>query len=275
MDYFFSWKVEFSDENRRMDIAKYVKDIKISIFDKYEIFTESLTYLLHHLNSRIGTLRHNDPNYGFDLNLHRYADIQAVYDAADGKCLNNEDALRVLVQNNLVASQTPRGWELSLLGDQVVACGKPFYAHPKYDVYDATVFDKVFLTSSSGRDVVWVSNQKNKKVLCYDQIDRKLLKAKMANPRNRFNINWSRIGVKDKPSWDYNCKDSVAITVCKNAVVVAGKSEIVALDLQDGKVFWSQAVPAAPVAWGLAIDRDGRAIVSLEDGQVMCLGSSS
>jgi outer membrane protein assembly factor BamB len=199
----------------------------------------------------------------------------AVYDTADGKCLNDDNAVRALVQNNLVASQAPRGWELSLLGDQVVACGKPFYAHPKYDVYDNTVFDKVFLTSSNGRDVVWVSNQNNKKILCFDQLDKKLLREKMANPGNRFNINWSRLGVKDKPSWNYDCKDSVAMAVCKNAVVVACKSEIVALDLQDGKVLWSKTVPAAPVPWGLAIDRDGRTMVSLENGQVLCLGSSS
>jgi outer membrane protein assembly factor BamB len=197
----------------------------------------------------------------------------AVYDTADGKCLNDDNAVRALVQNNLVASQAPRGWELSLLGEHVVACGKPFYAHPKYDVYDNTVFDKVFLTSSNGRDVVWVSNQNNKKILCFDQLDKKLLRAKMANPGNRFNINWSRLGIRDKPLWDYDCKDSVAMAVCRNAVVAACKSEIVALDLHDGKVLWSHNVPAAPVTWGLAIDRDGRAIVSLEDGQVLCLGS--
>jgi len=53
---------------------------------------------------------------------------------------------------------------------------------------------------------------------------------------------------------------------------VACKSEIVALDLQDGKVLWSEGVPVAPVPWGLAIDRDGRAVVTLEDGQVLCFG---
>jgi outer membrane protein assembly factor BamB len=197
----------------------------------------------------------------------------AVYDTADGKCLNDDNAVRALVQNNLVASQAPRGWELSLLGDQVVACGKPFYAHPKYNVYDATVFDKVFLTTSNGRNVVWVSNQNNKKILCFDEIDKKLLRAKMQNPSNRFNINWSRLGIKDKPLWDYDCKESVAMAVCKNAVVVACKSEIVALDLQGGKVLWSHGVPVPPVTWGLAIDREGRAIVSLEDGHILCLGS--
>jgi len=82
------------------------------------------------------------------------------------------------------------------------------------------------------------------------------------------------LGITDKPLWDYDCKDSVAFAVCSNAVVVACKSEIVALDLQDGKTLWSQAVPAAPVPWGLAVDCDGRVVVTLEDGQVLCLGSS-
>jgi len=198
----------------------------------------------------------------------------AVYNTVNGKCLNDDNAVRALVQNNLVASQAPRGWELSLLGEQVVACGKPFYAHPKYNVYDATVFNKVFLTSSSNRDIVWVSSQNNKKVLCFDNIDRKLLKTKMANPGNRFNINFSRLGVKDKPLWEYDCRDSAAVAVCRNAVIVACESEIIALDLQNGKVLWSQELPASPVTWGLAIDRDGRAIISLEDGQILCIGNN-
>jgi outer membrane protein assembly factor BamB len=213
-------------------------------------------------------LLHNDKLYLAGGN----AVSPAIYDIADGKCLNNPDVLRALVQNNLVASQSPRGWELSLLGDQVAACGKPFYAHPKYDVFDNTVFDKVFLTSSGGRDIVWVSNQNNKKVSCFDQLDRKLLRQKMANPGNRFNINWSRLGIKDKPLWDYGCKESTAVAVCSNAVIVASKSEIVALNLKDGTTLWSEALPSAPVQWGLAVDGDGRAVVTLVDGQILCFG---
>jgi hypothetical protein len=200
-----------------------------------------------------------------------------MYDAANGKCLNWANPLRELVQNNLVASRSPRGWELSLLGDQVVAYGKPFYAHPKYDVFDNTVFGKVFLASAGGRDIVWASQasgRSDKKVLCFDRIDRKLLRKKMAQPGNRFHIDWKRLGIKDKPLWDYDCKDSVAVAVCSNAVVVAGKSEIVALSLRDGTKLWSQDVPSAPVPWGLAVDSDGRTIVTLEDGEVLCLGRS-
>lgn len=54
--------------------------------------------------------------------------------------------------------------------------------------------------------------------------------------------------------------------------VVPKKSEIVALNLRDGKVLWSESVPSAPVNWGLAVDLDGRVIVTLEDGQILCFG---
>ncbi len=196
----------------------------------------------------------------------------AVYNISDGKCLNDPAVLRQLTQNNVFTSQSPRGCELSLLADEVVACGKPFYAHPKYDVFDNTVFNRVFLTSSRGRDVVWVSSQNNKKILCFEHIDRKLLSKRMAEPPNRFNVDWKRFGVRDKPLWSYDCKDSVALAVCSNAVVVAKKSEIVALNLKDGSVLWSEALPSAPVSWGLAVDLDGRVIVTLEDGQIQCFG---
>jgi len=190
----------------------------------------------------------------------------AVYNITDGKCLNDP---KPLASCN---SQSPRGWELSLLGDQVVACGKPFYAHPKYDVFDATVFNKVFLASSGGQDIIWVTNQNNKRVSCFAHIDRKLLSKRMTEPSNRFNVDWRRLGIQDKPLWSYNCKDSIALAACANAVVVAKKSEVVALNLQDGRILWSQPVPSAPVPWGLAVDPDGRVIVTLEDGQLLCFG---
>jgi outer membrane protein assembly factor BamB len=192
----------------------------------------------------------------------------AVYDVKDGKCLNDPAPLAQCV------SRSPRGWELYVLGNQVVACGKPFYAHPKYDVFDDTVFSKVFLTSSSGRDIAWVSTQAGSKVLCFDKIDRELLSKKMTDAQNRFLINWRRLGIGDKPLWGYDCKDSVALAVCGNAVVVAGKSEVAALNIKDGKVLWSQPLPVPAVTWGLAVDCEGRVIVTLENGQVLCFGQN-
>jgi outer membrane protein assembly factor BamB len=190
----------------------------------------------------------------------------AVYNVANGKCLNDPAPLA------RCQSSSPRGWELSLLGGYVVACGKPFYAHPKYDVFDNTVFNKVFIAPSPDRDIVWACHQNNKRIMCFDRIDRKSLRKSMANPGNRFNVDWRKLGIKDKPLWGYDCKDSVALAVCSNAVLAGKKSEIVALNPENGKILWSQPVSSAPVPWGLCVDRDGRVIVTLEDGQVLCFG---
>ena len=196
----------------------------------------------------------------------------AIYDTKDGKCLNDPNLVQTLTQNNVLLSKSPRGWELSLLGNQVVACGKPFYAHPKYDVFDSTVFSRVFLTSSAGRDVVWVSNQNSRRILCFDHIDRKLLSQSMANPRNQFLVDWAKLGIKKEPLWSHQCNQSVAIAVCGNAVVVAEKSKIVALNLKNGSLLWSHGLPSPAVSWGLAVDRNGRVVVTLEDGTVLCFG---
>ena len=40
----------------------------------------------------------------------------------------------------------------------------------------------------------------------------------------------------------------------------------------DGGVLWSHSLPAAPVEWGLAIDKEGRAVVTLTDGRILCFG---
>ena len=64
------------------------------------------------------------------------------------------------------------------------------------------------------------------------------------------------------------------MAVCSNAVVVAEKSKIVTLNIEDGTVLWSKDIPSAPVSWGLVVDREGRAIVTLEDGQILCFGQN-
>jgi outer membrane protein assembly factor BamB len=197
----------------------------------------------------------------------------AIYDAKDGKCLNDPNLVQRITQNNVLLTQAPRGWELSALGDRVVACGRPFYAHPDYEVYDATVFGRVFLTPKrDGRDIAWVSNQNSRKVLCFDGINREALSRSMAKPANQFLVDWMKLGVKDKPVWSRDCKMSAAVAVCANAVVIAEESKIVAVNIDDGSVLWTQSLPAAPVEWGLAIDKEGRAVIILTDGSVLCFG---
>ncbi|MBN1804018.1 MAG: PQQ-binding-like beta-propeller repeat protein [Sedimentisphaerales bacterium] len=198
----------------------------------------------------------------------------AVYNTSDGKCLNNPAILRQLVQNNLFISQSPRGCDLSLLGGQVVACGKPFYAHPKYEVFDDTVFNRVFLALTGNRNVFWVNRQNNRSIVCFDHIDKELLRRKMSQPDNRFNVDWQRLGVRGKQLWNYNCKESLAMAVCSNAVVVAEKSKVVALNIEDGTVIWSEDIPSAPVSWGIAVSREGHIIITLENGQILCFGQT-
>ncbi len=196
----------------------------------------------------------------------------AVYDAGDGRCLNDPKSVQRITQNNVLLTQSPRGWELSLLADEVVAFGRPFYAHPQYEVYDPSVFGRVFLASASGREIAWVGTQNRKQVLCFEGIDKGALRQRVLNPRDPLVVDWAELRVKEKPVWSYDCADSVAIAVCHNAVVVAQKSKVIALNVEDGHLLWSHSVPASPTDWGLAVSRDGRVIVVLEDGRILCLG---
>jgi len=189
----------------------------------------------------------------------------AVYDIKDGKCLNNVEHLKNC------ESCYPRGWELFLVGDKVIVCGKPFYGDPKYPVYDRTVSTKMHHTTMGDRDIVWMNDNV---VRCYTNINRKYLSdcvrpAKTKDVRHVIGI-WGELKLPVSPVWNVEAKGSEAVAVCSNAVVVAKNSELVALDLQSGSVCWSQPLPASPVRWGLAVDRDGRAVVSLTDGTVMC-----
>ena len=71
------------------------------------------------------------------------------------------------------------------------------------------------------------------------------------------------------------------MAVGANAVVVVGKSVqsaetatgsmLTALSLEDGSVLWSQSLPAVPAWWGVATDRAGRVVATLQDGSVICL----
>jgi hypothetical protein len=52
----------------------------------------------------------------------------------------------------------------------------------------------------------------------------------------------------------------------------AGAAWTLAARKADGTNMWEQPLPGEPVRWGLCLDRDGRIIVTLRDGRVMCYG---
>jgi len=50
-----------------------------------------------------------------------------------------------------------------------------------------------------------------------------------------------------------------------------GPFQLMALKTTDGSKLWSLELPAAPIRHGLALDRHGRIIVTLEAGRALCL----
>jgi len=188
----------------------------------------------------------------------------AVYDIKTGRCLNDPKLLERVFSpdQRIYKTISPRGWELYVLGKQVLARGKPFYAHPKWPVYDHSVRQKMLVATTGDKRVVWANTEK---ILCF------------INSGNeqypKLYAAWGKTDIPGlEPLWEYDCKTSTAFAVCSNAVVVAKEKEVVALTLEEGKVLWSQPIPLPTVAWGLAVDRYGRVIVVLEDGRVLCFG---
>ena len=96
---------------------------------------------------------------------------------------------------------------------------------------------------------------------------------------------WLRIDDKNarfQPRWVVkSLQGAVATAIAASAVVAVGRAEaeegqaapwqVAAFDLASGKELWRQALPQAPLPGGLCIDSQGRAIVVLENGGVICL----
>jgi len=189
-----------------------------------------------------------------------------VYDLADGKCLNDVDQVHRLADNNLPSSESPRGSELYLVANQVMVGGQPHYAHPKYKVCDPSVTDKTWVASRGDRDFLWVNNSQVSKVMCYPRIEEKRAERLLAA--------WGKPQIRGLAAlWEADTKDSTAVALCQNALVITRGSEVAVLSLQDGRPLWAHTLPGVAVPWGLAVDRAGRIIVALQGGQIVCYGS--
>jgi hypothetical protein len=138
-------------------------------------------------------------------------------------------------------------------------------------VYDHTVTKKLLHASTGRRDVVWIDNSK---LLCYEPLDKTTLSRCVTDEKIPKHITqaWGEFKVSEKPLWQYACSESIAVALTTNAVVVADASKVTAIDLNSGEPLWSQTLPSAPVPWGMAVDCNGRVILSLVDGRVLCIG---
>ncbi len=191
----------------------------------------------------------------------------AVFDLTNGNCLNDPEPLRKC------ESESPRGWELYKIGDQVVACGKPFYSRPENEVYDYSVFNKLLFTSMGNKHLVWINNRK---LLCYEKLNETVLNERLKEQEYAgLRIpEWESLNLSQQPKWIYYGDKSVALAVCFNMVVVAGETSVSALNIETGQVLWSLPLEKAPVPWGLAVSRDGRVFLSLVDGSIVCCGTA-
>jgi len=76
--------------------------------------------------------------------------------------------------------------------------------------------------------------------------------------------------------------DTVALAIASNAVLVAYEMPrprslasqwfVSALDPDTGKTIWKRELPSGALAGGLLVDRDGRVVVTLENGGMVCFG---
>jgi len=95
-------------------------------------------------------------------------------------------------------------------------------------------------------------------------------------------------GGKPKPKWIAEALqggDAIALTVTPNAVLAICEMPqardrnsrwiLCALDIDDGSMLWERTLPEVALPGGLSVDRDGRIIVVLADGRVVCYGDEA
>ena len=189
-----------------------------------------------------------------------------VYALADGTCLNDVSQVHQVADNQVPASQSPRGSALYVVANQVRVGGQPHYAHPQYRVCDPSVTDWTWVASRDDRDYLWVNNPQVSKILCYPRVE--------AQRADRLLQGWGKPQLRGlKSVWEADVKDSTAVALCRNALVATRGAELVALSLPEGRPLWTHRLPGVAVPWGLAVDGAGRVVVTLQGGQVVCYGS--
>lgn len=169
----------------------------------------------------------------------------AVFSAADGQLLSRLDD---------EWQKAPRGRELFLVGDTVRVFDQLLYSPTEY--YQGRYFSQdAFAQAGSGDALV-------------RGVPGRLVRL---DPRN---------ATAERPAalWDSAHLGTIAaLAVTHDAVLATGRADsetgqpvLAAFDLGDGQLLWSQPLPAEPTSWGLCVDAQGRIVVTLLDGRVLC-----
>jgi outer membrane protein assembly factor BamB len=179
----------------------------------------------------------------------------AGYNLADGKCLAQPFA-----PNS--HTQFTAGSDLFVIGEQVQAGGPPLYSSRG----DYRMVNQAVLQTPVG-DIVFA----------YGPHDGRVARLEPGT-----------IGQAGAtPQWQQQPLNRIlGVAATSKAVVIAGvrdapqstepsQAEVLALNLTDGTPLWSQPISAAPVPWGVLVDRDGRVVVTLQDGGVACFAAAN
>ena len=180
----------------------------------------------------------------------------AIFDQASGKCLNELDQKPAKTRDDHWKMQrSSRGSELSLVGDRIIVTGRMLYS-PETDG-PRSRYNELDLRQARSDDVIiWATSTDVARV---DRAPNSEEKPKELWRKSR----WRRID---------------ALALAEDRVIVAGLTEkptLALLSPDDGDLAQEIELPTRAVASGLAVDRDGRVLVSLRNGTVVCIASAN
>ncbi len=178
----------------------------------------------------------------------------ASYDLADGQCLTDPNAPKS-------HTQFTAGSDLFVIDDQVISGGPPLYSARG----DYRMVNQAILQSPVGH-----------LAFAYGPHDGRVA---LLDPK-------ANLQAGEKGFWKQQPLNRVlGVAVTGRTVLLAGlrdspqpaeppQAHLLALTVADGTTVWSQPLPAAPVPWGVILDRTGRIVVSLQDGRLICFAEA-
>lgn len=181
----------------------------------------------------------------------------AIYDIETGECLNRLDQHPdESLDDHWKRQLSPRGSELFLVENNVRVGGSILYAPPNsLSRYNSSYILRVPASERVFRGTARLT------MLIHDE--------------------GGQGGLTELVWKDARFAKTAGVALGSNAAVLAGQLRskkrngtpqpgLVALDLESGETLWSRPLPAPPGRWAVALDQEGRVIVTLTNGQVLC-----